>query len=158
MLKYLWSHKIQQTCLVCVTFNPKGDTIMSDVRTHLLRAKEEVRLGLIGALDGQQETELISELVSIYTSLTEKLKVVKVEFGGNDDVVEFGGHLYDVPTQYNFNLESNVDLNTGLFKDDTIQFVDTSLGDVDIKIDTSNHPDYVTTIGGIKLSTDENPS
>ena len=60
---------------------------MSDVRTHLLRAKEEVRLGLIGALDGQQETELISELVSIYTSLTEKLKVVKVEFGGNDDVV-----------------------------------------------------------------------
>lgn len=151
MLKYSWSHKIQQTCLVCVTFNPKGDTIMSDVRTHLLRAKEEVRLGLIGALDGQQEVELISELASMYASLTEKLKVVTVNFGGNDDVVEFGGHLYDVPTQYNFNLESNVDLNTGLFKD-------ASLGDVDIKIDTSNHPDYVTTIGGIKLSTDENPS
>ena len=124
---------------------------MSDVRTHLLRAKEEVRLGLIGALDGQQEVELISELASMYASLTEKLKVVTVNFGGNDDVVEFGGHLYDVPTQYNFNLESNVDLNTGLFKD-------ASLGDVDIKIDTSNHPDYVTTIGGIKLSTDENPS
>ena len=128
---------------------------MADVRTHLIRAKEEVRLGLIGALE-KEYAELIPQLAAMYSDLTEKLKVVRAEFG-NDDVVEFGGHLYDVPTQYNFNLESNVDLNTGLFKEDTISvdpsiydnisttFDASSLDGVDIKIDTSNHPDNVVT-------------
>ena len=119
---------------------------MSDVRTHLLQAKEEVRQGLVGALDGSYD-ELIPELAQIYATLTEKLKVVRAEFGDGGDVVEFGGHLYDVPTQYNFNLESNVDLNTGLFKDDTISIDTGSLDGVDIKIDTSNHPDNVVTFG-----------
>ena len=126
---------------------------MADVRTHLLRAKEEVRLGLIGALE-EQHADLVPQLAAMYADLTEKLKVVRADFG-KDDVVEFGGHLYDVPTQYNFNLESNVDLNTGLFKDDTISitndtvsFIDPgSLDGVDIKIDTSNHPDNVVTFG-----------
>lgn len=118
---------------------------MSDVRTHLLRAKEEVRQGLVGALDGSYD-DLIPELAQIYTTLTEKLKVVRAEFGDGGDVVEFGGHLYDVPTQYNFNLESNVDLNTGDWKYD-----DTIYGD--ISIDTSNHPDNVVVVGG-----NENPS
>lgn len=128
---------------------------MADVRTHLLRAKEEVRLGLIGALE-EQYAELVPQLAAMYSDLTEKLKVVRADFGHDDDVIEFGGHLYDVPSQYNFNLESNVDLNTGLFKDDTITFTsgsyDTSLDGVDIKIDTSNHPDNVVTLGG-----NENP-
>tara|TARA_B100001079_G_scaffold244992_1_gene232617 strand:- start:756 stop:1142 length:387 start_codon:yes stop_codon:yes gene_type:complete len=128
-----------------VTFKPKGDTIMSDVRTHLLQAKEEVRQGLVGALDGSYD-DLIPELAQIYATLTEKLKVVRAEFGDGGDVVEFGGHLYDVPTQYNFNLESNVDLNTGDWKYD-----DTIYGD--ISIDTSNHPDNVVVVGG-----NENPS
>mgnify|MGYP001362699376 CR=1 FL=1 len=130
---------------------------MSDVRTHLIKAKEEIRLGLIGALE-EEYVELVPQLAAMYTDLTEKLKVVRAEFGG-DDVVEFGGHLYNVPTQYNFNLESNVDLNTGLFKDDiindntvtfndnTVTFIDPSLDGVDIKIDTSNHPDNVVTVG-----------
>ena len=118
---------------------------MADVRTHLLRAKEEIRLGLIGALE-EQYAELVPQLAAMYSDLTEKLKVVRADFG-SDDVVEFGGHLYDVPTQYNFNLESNVDLNTGLFKDDTISIDTGSLDGVDIKIDTSNHPDNVVTFG-----------
>ena len=112
---------------------------MADVRTHLLRAKEEVRLGLIGALE-EQYAELVPQLAAMYSDLTEKLKVVRADFG-SDDVVEFGGHLYDVPTQYNFNLESNVDLNTGEWKID-----DTIYGD--ISIDTSNHPDNVVVVGG----------
>tara|TARA_B100000214_G_scaffold106645_1_gene75036 strand:- start:3452 stop:3853 length:402 start_codon:yes stop_codon:yes gene_type:complete len=131
---------------------------MSNVRTHLIKAKEEIRLGLIGALE-EEYAELIPQLAAMYTDLTEKLKVVRAEFGDQDDTIEFGGHLYDVPTQYNFNLESNVDLNTGLFKDDiindntvtfnddTVTFIDPSLDGVDIKIDTSNHPDNVVTVG-----------
>tara|TARA_B100000945_G_scaffold320489_1_gene330714 strand:- start:1757 stop:2137 length:381 start_codon:yes stop_codon:yes gene_type:complete len=118
---------------------------MADVRTHLLRAKEEVRLGLIGALE-EQHADLVPQLAAMYADLTDKLKVVHADFG-SDDVVEFGGHLYDVPTHYNFNLESNVDLNTGLFKDENVTFIDTSLDGVDIKIDTSNHPDNVVTFG-----------
>tara|TARA_B100000902_G_C26402500_1_gene478480 strand:+ start:76 stop:465 length:390 start_codon:yes stop_codon:yes gene_type:complete len=127
---------------------------MSDVRTHLIKAKEEIRLGLIGALE-EEYTALVPQLAAMYTDLSEKLKVVRAEFGDQDDTIEFGGHLYDVPTQYNFNLESNVDLNTGLFKDDTVTFNDNtvtfidpgSLDGVDIKIDTSNHPDNVVTVG-----------
>tara|TARA_B100000902_G_scaffold279191_1_gene265058 strand:+ start:1784 stop:2125 length:342 start_codon:yes stop_codon:yes gene_type:complete len=112
---------------------------MSDVRTHLLNAKEEIRLGLIGALE-QEHVELVPQLAAMYSDLTEKLKVVRAEFGEGGDTYEFGGQLFDIPTQYNFNLDSNVDLNTGLFKDDKISFVDTSLGNVDISIDTSNYP------------------
>ena len=69
---------------------------MADVRTHLLRAKEEVRLGLIGALE-EQYAELVPQLAAMYSDLTEKLKVVRADFGHDDDVIEFGGHLYDVP-------------------------------------------------------------
>ncbi len=129
---------------------------MADVRTHLLRAKEEVRLGLIGALE-EQYSELVPQLAAMYADLTEKLKVVRADFG-NDDVVEFGGHLYDVPTQYNFNLESNVDLNTGLWKEpkpiDNPYFIDDTITG-DISIDTSNHPDNVVTLGG---KDNENPA
>jgi|TARA_B100001250_G_scaffold321879_1_gene285039 hypothetical protein len=112
---------------------------MSEVRTHLLNAKEEIRLALIGSLE-EQYADLVPQLASMYADLTEKLKVVRGQFGNDEEVFEFGGHLYDIPTQYNFNLESNVDLNTGEYKWDTV-----TSGEV--TIDPSNHPDFIVTDG-----------
>ena len=129
----------------------------SKIRKHLEAAEEEIRQALIASMENKHE-ENLTLLVDTLNNVKELLVTTPIR--GTDNTTEYyrknAEHNFTISDPdggvntvdgYKFNLESDIDLNTGGYKvpADILQFPTTIPG-ADIKIDTTS--DNITFTGG----------